>query len=186
MLRRRNRNGEISNYTIAIGFAGITIHAGRMIDRKNKCMRIAAQAIHLATSCAQWFAQRRFRAKTKQAIENNDIGGMCFRRSFSAWTRFLLQTAHFFAHQFSAILFWKRQPRFDLPTCTRELFRGNQRVAGVIALACENDASARHWKKSRHCACDASARLIHQFFRRDAAREGGIFRCAHLRDSQNG
>ena len=112
--------------------------------------------------------------------------GCASAASFSAWTRFLLQTAQFFSHQFAAILFRKREPRFDLPTCTREMFRGDQRVAGVVALACENDASARHWKKSRDRACDARARLIHQFFRRDAAREGGIFRCAHLRDSQNG
>ena len=66
------------------------------------------------------------------------------------------------------------------------MFCGDQRIAGVVALSGENDASARDWKKSRNRACNARARLIHQFFRRDAAREGGIFRCAHLRDSQNG
>ena len=69
-----DRDGKIGDHAIAIGFTGIAIETGGKINRENISAPFLPQLIDLATGCAHRFAQRRFRAHAKQAIENYDRG----------------------------------------------------------------------------------------------------------------
>src|SRR5712692_9788220 len=69
---KADRDSEISGNTIfRISFAGIGVESGRKIDREHERILFAAQPIDFASSSANRFTQKRFRARAEQSIEDD-------------------------------------------------------------------------------------------------------------------
>src|SRR6267378_5014204 len=62
----------------------------------------------------------------------------------------------------------------------------DESIPAVIAFSGETEAAPGPWKKLLHRASDSGTRHIHERFSRNSFREGGVFRGAHFRRTDDG